>query len=78
MPGADHGIADLLIVHGLVFRGFLPGRAISRGSDEGPAPDGAPSAVAMVGDRIAWVGAIAGAAVSATIVGGRVVHRTIE
>ena len=48
--------ADLLIVHGRVFRGFRAGRPPPLGSDDGPPPEGAPTAIAVVGERIAWVG----------------------
>lgn len=47
---------DILIVNGRVFRGFAPGSTIPAGSDAGPAPDDAPTAVAVSGGRIAWLG----------------------
>jgi predicted amidohydrolase YtcJ len=48
--------ADLLVVGGRVFRGFGPGEVPPHGSEAGaPSPD-APTAVAIVDDRIAWVG----------------------
>lgn len=47
---------DVLIVNGRVFRGFAPGAPIPAGSDAGPIPDGAPTAVAISGGRIAWLG----------------------
>jgi predicted amidohydrolase YtcJ len=48
--------ADLLIVGGRVFRGFGPDQTPPDGSEAGaPSPD-APTAVAVDGDRIAWVG----------------------
>jgi predicted amidohydrolase YtcJ len=50
------GVADLLIVHGRVFRGFKTGQAPPLGSADGPRPEGAPTAIAVVGERIAWVG----------------------
>lgn len=50
--------ADLLIVNGRVFVGADPRRPdrLPPGSRDGPAPDGAPDAVAVAGGRIAWVG----------------------
>ena len=48
--------ADLLIVNGRVFRGFGPGEAPPPGSTPGPRPDGAPTAVAVTGGRISFVG----------------------
>jgi predicted amidohydrolase YtcJ len=48
--------ADLLIVGGRVFRGFGPGEAVPHGSEQGARPADAPTAVAVVDDRIAWVG----------------------
>jgi predicted amidohydrolase YtcJ len=50
------GRADLLVVGGRVFRAFRPGEAPPLGSDLGPRPDGAPTALAVRGDRIAWLG----------------------
>jgi predicted amidohydrolase YtcJ len=48
--------ADLLLVGGRIFRGFGPGETPPLGSEAGaPFPD-APTAVAVVDDRIAWVG----------------------
>jgi hypothetical protein len=48
--------ADLLIVGGRVFEAFGPGQLGPYGSDIGPRPIATPTAVAVVGDRIAWVG----------------------
>ena len=48
--------ADLLIVDGRVFEAFAPGRLGPYGSDIGPRPVAAPTAVAVSGERIAWVG----------------------
>ena len=48
--------ADLLIVDGRVFRGFGPGEVPPLGSAPGPLPDGAPTAVAVAGGRITFVG----------------------
>jgi predicted amidohydrolase YtcJ len=48
--------ADLLIVGGRVFEAFAPGRLGPYGSDIGPRPVAAPTAVAVSGERIAWVG----------------------
>jgi predicted amidohydrolase YtcJ len=48
--------ADLLIVNGRLFRGFGPGEAPTHGSAPGARPDGAPTAVAVEGGRIAFVG----------------------
>ena len=48
--------ADLLIVGGRVFEAFGPGQLGPYGSDLGPRPIATPTAVAVVGDRIAWVG----------------------
>jgi predicted amidohydrolase YtcJ len=53
--------ADILIVNGRVFRGFAHGSPIPLGSDIGARPPGAPTAVAISGGRIAWVGADADA-----------------
>ncbi len=50
------GPADLLIVGGRIFRAFRPGEAPALGSDPGPRPDGAPTALAVRGNRIAWLG----------------------
>lgn len=48
--------ADLLLVGGRVFRGFGPGEEPMDGSQIGAPPADAPTAVAIVDDRIAWVG----------------------
>jgi predicted amidohydrolase YtcJ len=48
--------ADLMIVNGRLFRGFGPGEAVPHGSTPGPRPDAAPTAVAVEGGRIAYVG----------------------
>jgi predicted amidohydrolase YtcJ len=48
--------ADLLILDGRVFRGFGPGEPPPHGSSPGPPPDGAPTAVAVAGGRITFVG----------------------
>ncbi len=48
--------ADLLVVGGRVFRGFGPGETPPDGSAAGAPPSGAPTAVALVEDQIAWVG----------------------
>lgn len=48
--------ADLLLVGGRVFRGFGPGQSPPIGSEPGPPPPGAPTAVAVVDDRIEWIG----------------------
>ena len=48
--------ADLLLLNGRVFRGTGPGEAPLPGSELGPRPAGAPTAVAIVGERIEWVG----------------------
>ncbi len=48
--------ADLLIVGGRVFEAFGPGQLGPYGSDIGPRPIATPTAVAVVGDRIAWIG----------------------
>lgn len=50
--------ADLLVVNGRVFAGGDPRRpdALPPGSRDGPPPEGAPTAVAVAGERIAWVG----------------------
>ena len=48
--------AALLIVGGRVFRGFGPGETAPHGSEQGERPADAPTAVAVVDDRIAWVG----------------------
>jgi predicted amidohydrolase YtcJ len=50
------GPADLLIVHGRVFRGFRAGRTPPLGSADGSRSEGAPTAIAVVGERIAWIG----------------------
>lgn len=58
MLGVDGRTADLLVVGGRVFVGGDPrlAAALPAGSRDGPMPDGAPSAVAVVGGRIAWLG----------------------
>ncbi len=48
--------ADLLVIGGRVFEAYAPGRLGPYGSDIGPRPVAAPTAVAVAGDRIAWVG----------------------
>jgi predicted amidohydrolase YtcJ len=48
--------ADLLLVGGRVFRGFGPGAVPPDGSGAGEPSSDAPTAVAIVDDRIAWVG----------------------
>lgn len=48
--------ADLLLVGGRVFRGFGPGERPHSGSDAGAPPGDAPTAVAVVEDRIEWLG----------------------
>jgi predicted amidohydrolase YtcJ len=48
--------ADLLVVGGRIFRGFGPGETPPDGSEAGAPPSGAPTAVALVEDQIAWVG----------------------
>lgn len=48
--------ADLIVVNARVFRAFAPGEAPSLGSAVGPRPDGAPTAVAVAGGRIVFVG----------------------
>jgi predicted amidohydrolase YtcJ len=48
--------ADLLLVGGRVFRGFGPGETPPDGSEAGAPSRDAPTAVAVVEDRIAWVG----------------------
>jgi predicted amidohydrolase YtcJ len=50
------GPGDLLIIGGRVFIAFAPGEPTPVGSDLGPRPAGAPTAVAVRGGRIAWVG----------------------
>ena len=56
MPSPASRVADLLIVNGCIFRGFGPGQAPPLGSAEGPRPEGAPTAVAVVAGLIAWLG----------------------
>jgi predicted amidohydrolase YtcJ len=48
--------ADLIVVNARVFRAFAPGATPLPGSLDGPRPDGAPTAVTIVGGRIAFVG----------------------
>jgi predicted amidohydrolase YtcJ len=48
--------ADIVIVNGRIFRGFAPGEQPPTGSAEGPRPPDAPTAVAISGGRVAWVG----------------------
>jgi predicted amidohydrolase YtcJ len=48
--------ADLLIVNGRIFRGFGPGEPPPHGSAPGPRPEGAPTAIALAGGRITFVG----------------------
>jgi len=48
--------ADLLIVNGRVFEAFAPGRIVPYGSDLGPRPVAAPTAVAVRDGRIVWIG----------------------
>ncbi len=48
--------ADLIVVNARVFRAFAPGASPAPGSAEGPPPSGAPTAVAVEGGRIAFVG----------------------
>lgn len=48
--------ADLLIVDGRVFIAFPPSELVPYGSDIGPRPVSAPTAVAVRGGRIAWIG----------------------
>ncbi len=48
--------ADILLINGRVFRGFAPRSPIPEGSDLGPRPQGAPTAVAVSDGRIVWVG----------------------
>jgi predicted amidohydrolase YtcJ len=53
---AARGPASLLVVNGRVFRPTRPGGPRALGSDVGPRPDGAPTAVAVAGEEIAAVG----------------------
>jgi predicted amidohydrolase YtcJ len=48
--------ADLVVRGGRVFSGGRPGSVPSPGSEMGPLPEGAPTAVAMRGDRIVAIG----------------------
>jgi predicted amidohydrolase YtcJ len=48
--------ADLLLVNGRVFRAFGPRDPLPNGSDLGPRPVDGPTAVAIGGGRIVWVG----------------------
>ncbi|MDQ2964639.1 MAG: amidohydrolase [Chloroflexota bacterium] len=48
--------ADLLLVGGRVFRGFGPGETPPDGSEAGAPSPQAPTAAAIVDDRIEWVG----------------------
>ena len=48
--------ADVLIVNGRVFRGFGPAEPPPLGSAMGPRPGDAPTAVAISGEHITWLG----------------------
>jgi predicted amidohydrolase YtcJ len=54
--GGSRGAADIVVVGGRVFRGTMPGQPAPPGSETGPRPPGAPTAVAVSGGRIVFVG----------------------